>query len=105
MIMDVDNLVSFLSAYTPSRITAHRADGDLLADRHHLDPLTLRFTVERTVVRDGRARTLTFLKRLFGFPEMRDWWSGAGFGQIEGYGEDGAALHAGHHRMIVVGTR
>ena len=101
LIMDVDNLVSFLSSYTPSRITAHRGDGDLLADRHHLDPLTLRFTVERTVVRDGRARTLTFLKRLFGFPELRDWCAAAGFDQIEGYGEDGAALTADHHRMVV----
>jgi SAM-dependent methyltransferase len=56
--MDLDNLTNFLASYTPSRITATRDNGDMLVDRHHLDPLTGRFEVERTVVRDGRARRL-----------------------------------------------
>ncbi|MCY1137043.1 class I SAM-dependent methyltransferase [Actinoplanes sp. Pm04-4] len=101
--MDLDNLVKFLASYTPSRVTAARANGDLLVDRHHLDPLTLRFEVERTVVRDGRARTLTFLKRLFGFPELRDWCTAAGFTAVTAYGEDGEPLRADHNRMVVIG--
>jgi len=101
--MDLDNLTKFLASYTPSRITATRSNGDMLVDRNHLDPLTGRFEVERTVVRDGRARKLTFVKRLFGFPELRDWFTAAGFGSVAGYGEDGRPLHSGHHRMIVVG--
>ena len=54
------------------------------------------------VIRDGQARSLTFLKRLFGFPEVRDWFTAAGFANVAGYGEDGAPLRTGHHRMIVV---
>jgi SAM-dependent methyltransferase len=103
MAMDLDNLTKFLASYTPSRITATRDNGDMLVDRHHLDPLTGRFEVERTVVRDGQARRLTFLKRLFGFPELRDWCAAAGFTTVAGYGEDGKPLNIEHHRMIVVG--
>ncbi|MCA2216548.1 class I SAM-dependent methyltransferase [Jidongwangia harbinensis] len=100
--MDLDNLPKFLMSYTPSRITARLDNGDLLADRHHLDPLTARFEVERTVVRDGRARKLTFVKRLFAFPELRDWCAASGFTDVAGYGEDGEPLRSDHDRMVVV---
>ncbi|WP_122982050.1 class I SAM-dependent methyltransferase [Actinoplanes teichomyceticus] len=100
--MDLDNLTRFLTDWTPSRITVARDDGDMLADRHRLDPLTGRFEVERTVIRDGTVRRLTFLKRLFGFPEIRDWCVAAGLGTVAGYGEDGRPLTAEHQRMIVV---
>ena len=102
MAMVLDNLTRFLASATPSRITASRDDGDMLVDRHHLDPLTGRFEVQRTVVRDGRVRRLSFVKRLFGFPELRDWCTAAGFAEVAGYGEDGAPLSADHHRMVVV---
>jgi SAM-dependent methyltransferase len=102
--MDLDNLIRFLTSYTPSRITASRDNGDMLVDRHHLDPLTGRFQVERTVVRDGRVRRLTFLKRLFAYPEIRDWCTAAGFTTVAGYGEDGRPLTADHHRMVVTAT-
>lgn len=100
--MDLDNSAKFLMAYTPSRISATRENGDKLVDRHSLDPLTGRFEVERTVIRDGGARTLTFVKRLFAFPELRDWLTASGFTGVAGYGEDGRPLKADHHRMIVV---
>jgi len=77
----------------------------MLVDRHRLDPLTARFEVERTVIRGGRARTLTFVKRLFGFPELRDWFVAAGFTGVAGHGEDGEPLNAGHHRMVVTAGR
>jgi SAM-dependent methyltransferase len=99
--MDLDNTAKFLASYTPSRITATRDNGDMLVDRHLLDPLTSRFEVERTVLRDGRARTLTFVKRLFAFPELRDWLIAAGFGNVAGHGEDGRPLDVDHHRMVV----
>ncbi|WP_203779448.1 class I SAM-dependent methyltransferase [Actinoplanes philippinensis] len=102
MAMDLDNLPRFLASYTPSRITATRRNGDMLVDRHHLDPLTGRFEVERTVLRDGHVRRLTFLKRLFGFPELRDWCTAAGFTTVSGYGEDAEPLTIHHHRMIVI---
>lgn len=100
--MDLDNVTAFLASYTPSRITASRDNGDMLVDRHRMDPLTGRSTVERTVVRDGRARRLTFVKRLFGFPELRDWCTAAGFADVAGHGEDGRPLDSDHHRMVVV---
>ncbi|WP_229068847.1 class I SAM-dependent methyltransferase [Actinoplanes sp. DH11] len=102
MAMDLDNLPRFLASYTPSRITAVRDNGDMLVDRNHFDPLSGRFEVRRTVVRDGRARELTFLKRLFGFPELRDWCTAAGFTTVAGYGEDGEPLHIQHNRMILI---
>jgi SAM-dependent methyltransferase len=103
--IDLDNLAKFLASYTPSRVTASRGNGDLLVDRHHLDPLTGRFEVSRTVVRDGRARGLVFLKRLFGYPELRDWCEAAGFTAVAGHGEDGEPLNTGHDRMVVTARK
>ena len=99
--MDLDNLTSFLASYVPSRVVAARGDGDMLVDRYHLDALTGRFEAERTVIRGGRARRLNFVKRLFGFPELRDWLLAAGFTAVAGHGEDGQPLTAGHKRMVV----
>ena len=103
--MDLNNAMARLRSYVPSRVTAQRADGDLLADRDHLDPLTHRLVVDRTVVRDGRARTLQFVVRLFGFPEIRDWLLAAGFTGVAGHGEDGRPLSAEHERMVVTAVR
>lgn len=100
--MDLDNLTSFLAAYCPSRVVAARENGDMLVDRYHLDALTGRFEAERTVIRDGRARRLTFVKRLFSFPELRDWLLAAGFSTVTAYGEDGEPLTSSHQRMVVV---
>ena len=100
--VDLDNLTTFLASYCPSRVVAARDDGDMLVDRYHLDALTGRFEAERTVVRSGRTRRVNFVKRLFGFPELRDWLLAAGFTAVTGYGEDGRPLTAEHKRMIIV---
>jgi SAM-dependent methyltransferase len=100
--MDLDNLTAFLASYRPSRVVAARDNGDMLVDRYRLDAVTGRFEAERTVIRDGRARRVTFVKRLFAFPELRDWLLAAGFCAVTGYGEDGQPLTADHTRMIVV---
>ena len=100
--MDVDNLTSFVASYSPSRVMAVRENGDMLVDRYHLDALTGRFEAERTVIRSGRVRRVNFVKRLFGFPELRDWLHAAGFAAVAGYGEDGRPLTAEHKRMIIV---
>ena len=105
LVMDLNNAMSRLRAYVPSRVTAHRPDGDLLADRDHLDPLTNRLVVDRTVVRDGRARAVRFVVRLFGFPELRDWLLAAGFTGVAGHGEDGRPLSAEHERLVVTAVR
>jgi SAM-dependent methyltransferase len=100
--MDLDNLTTFLASYCPSRVVAARENGDMLVDRYHLDALTGRFEAERTVIRSGRTRQVTFVKRLFGFPELRDWLLAAGFGAVAGSGEDGRTLTADHKRMVIV---
>jgi hypothetical protein len=87
---------------TEQRLLAARQNGDMLVDRYHLDALTGRFEAERTVIRSGRARQVTFVKRLFGFPELRDWLLAAGFTAVTGYGEDARPLTAGHRRMVIV---
>ena len=100
--MDLDNLTAFLASYCTSRVVAAREDGDMLVDRYHLDALTGRFEAERTVIRNGRTRRVNFVKRLFGFPELRDWLLAAGFSAVAGYGPDGRSLTADHKRMVIV---
>ncbi|MFF2021543.1 class I SAM-dependent methyltransferase [Streptomyces sp. NPDC058171] len=104
VILDLNNLTSALRGHRPARVAVHD-DGDLFADRHHLDPLTSRLHAERTVVRGGRARTFSFHVRLFAFPELRDWLHAAGFTDVSGHGEDGGPLRADHDRMVVVARR
>ena len=99
--MDLNNLTDRLVGFQPSRI-AVRPDGDMLVDRFRLDPVTSRLLVDRTIIRDGRARHVPFVVRLFGFPELRDWLLAAGFEAVTAYGEDGSPLDADHHRMVVV---
>ncbi len=74
----------------------------MLVDRYHLDALTSRFEAERTIIRSGRTRRVNFVKRLFGFPEPRDWLVAAGFASVTGYGEDAEPLTADHKRMVIV---
>jgi SAM-dependent methyltransferase len=99
--MDLDNLPAFLAGYSPSRVVATRDDGDLLVDRYRLDALTGRLEAQRTIIRDGRTRRTHFVKRLFGFPELRDWLLAAGFTSVSGHGEDGRPLTMDHQRMVV----
>ena len=100
--MDLDDLTMFLASYCPSRVMAAREIGDMLVDRYHLDAQTGRFEAERTDIRNGRARRMNFVKRLFGFPELRGWLLAAGFTSVAGYGEDARPLTADHRRMIII---
>ena len=93
----LDSSAVFLERARADATGAEFVAGDMRA----LPAWTARSEVRRTVVRDGRARSLTFVKRLFGFPELRDWCSAAGFAVVAGHGEDGEPLTADHHRMIV----
>jgi SAM-dependent methyltransferase len=101
LVMDLNNLVARLRAYQPSHVEVHD-NGDLRVDRFHLAPLTNRLEVERTIVRDGRARRVSFVVRLFAFPEIRDWLLATGFTDVTGYGENGDPLTAEHDRMVVL---
>jgi SAM-dependent methyltransferase len=100
--MDLDNLTAYLASYRPSRVVAARGDSDMLVDRYRLDALTGRLEAERTVIRGGRTRRVNFVKRLFGFPELRDWLLAAGFAAVSGYGRDGRPLTSDHERMVII---
>jgi SAM-dependent methyltransferase len=102
--MDLDNLTAFLASYRPSRVVAARGDSDMLVDRYRLDALTGRLEAERTVIRGGRTRRVNFVKRLFGFPELRDWLLAAGFSVVSGYGRDGRPLTSDHERMVIIAS-
>lgn len=77
-------------------------DGNLLIDRRQCELLTGRMVIERTVVRDGRIRHVSFFIRMFTFTELRDWLLEAGFTNVEGYGEDGGPLTLDSRRMITL---
>lgn len=101
--LELMNPLGMMGAFSTSVV--RERDGDLLVDRPRLDPLTQQIRTERTVVRDGRARRTAFTVRLLGFPELRDWLTGAGFREVHGCGPDGAALTEHHARMVVVAVR
>lgn len=101
--IELNNLAAVLRTYQ-NAIVVER-DGDLMVDRHALDPLTGRNRVVRTIMRDGTLRHIPFEVRMFTFPEIRGWLHEAGFGEVSAYGEDGAPLTAEHRRMIVVAGR
>jgi hypothetical protein len=83
--------------------TVLERDGDLLLDRHQLDPLTGRTIVQRTIIRDGRVRHgISWFVRLFTFTELRDWLLTAGFSTVAAFDEHGKPLTAESARMIVV---
>ncbi|CAM00980.1 methyltransferase family protein [Saccharopolyspora erythraea NRRL 2338] len=103
LLLELNNQAHVLRAFQQAIV--HEADGDLLVDRHRLDPLTSRNIVERTIVRAGRVRRFHYFTRMFAFPELRDWLLAAGFDEVEGFGEDGGPLTADSRRMLVLARR
>ena len=82
-----------------------RRGDDLMVDQDRYDPLTGRWHTRRTIVRDGRVRTVNFETRMFTFVELRDWLLRAGFQRVEGFGRDGTPLTLASRRMVVRATR
>lgn len=101
--IELSNYVALLRGYQ-STVSVERG-GDLMVDRHWLEPLAGRSHVERTIIRDGTVRRVPYSVRLFAYPELRDWLLAAGFRAVAGFGEDGKPLHAEHRRMIAVARR
>jgi SAM-dependent methyltransferase len=82
-----------------------RRDGDWMIDEHDYDAATGRTINERTILRDGRSRTLHYFVRTLTGPEWRDWLHQAGFSSAALYGEGGSELTMDSRRLIVVGAR
>ncbi len=82
-----------------------RRDGDWMIDQHDYNAATGRTINERTILRDGRSRTLRYFVRTLTGPEWRDWLHQAGFSSTALCGEGGSELTMDSRRLIVVGTR
>jgi hypothetical protein len=101
--LDLNNHTAIVRTFQTSTLV--EGDGDLVIDRHHLDLLTSRNVVNRTIIRDGRARNVPYFVRMFTFTELREWMLSAGFTAVHALGADGTALTIDSRRMIVVAER
>ena len=101
--MELNNYPALVREYIPYNV--RERDGNMVVDQQHLEPLTGRSRITRTVVRDGAIRHFPFFVRLFTFTELRSWLRAAGFAAVSGYGEDGTPLTAEHRRMITLAER
>jgi SAM-dependent methyltransferase len=100
--IELNNRDAIIRGYQPAVVVDH--DGDMVIDRHRMEPLTGRIITERTLIREGRIRHVPFFVRLFTFTELRDWLLAAGFATVDGYGEDGTPLTFESRRMITVAS-
>jgi SAM-dependent methyltransferase len=101
---DLMNRDWLVREFQSDRLAAERGD-DLVIDRSKFDPLAGRVYTERIVLRAGRLRRIPFFVRLFTFTELRDWLLTAGFGTVDGYGDDGMPFSMTSRRMIVTAQR
>ncbi|MEV4807902.1 methyltransferase domain-containing protein [Nonomuraea sp. NPDC049421] len=101
--IDLNNYAAVVRGYQASTVVER--DGDLVVERHRLDLETGRNLVERTIVRDGRVRTVPYFVRLFTFPELRHLMLAAGFTSVHAFGAEGGPLTIDSRRMIVVAGR
>lgn len=103
-LLELNNFLNLLLyRYQPS--TVAERDGDVVVDRHAIDPLTSRNYVDRVMVRRGLVRRTRYSVRMFTFPEIRDWLLDAGFTDVRAFGEQGEPLTMDHRRMIVSARR
>lgn len=77
-------------------------DGQWMIDRNRYEPLIGRTINDRTIIRDGRQRSLQFSVRMFTFPEVRDWLLAAGFGEVDGFSGRGEELTIDEPRMVLI---
>jgi SAM-dependent methyltransferase len=98
--VDVNHL-PWLFANFHDQVVVER-DGQWLIDRNRYEPLNGRSINDRTIIRDGRQRSMQFSVRMFTFPELRDWLLDAGFREINGYSGRGEELTVDAPRMVLV---
>jgi len=103
LLLELNHGPALWAGFLPE-VTSRRGE-DVMTDRHHYDALTGRVHTERTVVRNGKARSFRFSNRIFAVPELRDWLLTAGFRHVDAYGPDGMPLEHEARRMIVRASR
>jgi SAM-dependent methyltransferase len=100
LLVEVNHL-PWLFANFRDQVVVER-DGQWMIDRNRYEPLIGRTINDRTVIRDGRQRSMQFSVRMFTFPELRDWLLDAGFREVHGYSGHGEELTVNAPRMLLV---
>lgn len=80
-------------------------DGHWMIDRRRFDAEHGRTVNERTIIRDGLARTARYFVRTLTGPEWRAWLADAGFGAVALHGDRGDELTMRSRRIVAVATR
>ena len=81
LVLETQNITRIMLDARPIHVVAER-DGDLMIDCWTLDPERARFSTDRLVMRNGRARKAHFTVRFFTVPELRSWLEDAGFENV-----------------------
>jgi SAM-dependent methyltransferase len=102
LLIEANNLAELLPRWLPA-VVVERGD-DFAIDRSVFDPVTGRATTERTLLRGGRARRVSFSVRMFVAAELRDWLLAAGFASTDFYDGDSEPLTAQGKRMIAIAS-
>ena len=100
--IEINNLAELLPRWQP--VTVTERDGAFAIDQATFDPMSGRAHTERTIIRGGQTRRLTFSVRMFIAAELRDWLTNAGFATTTFYGNRGEPLAIDSRRAIAVAT-
>ncbi len=101
--IEINNLAELLPRWQP--VTVIERDGALAIDRARFDPVSGRARTERTIVKDGHSRRLTFSVRMFMPAELRDWLTDADFADVAFYDNQGEALTGTSRRAIALARK
>jgi ubiquinone/menaquinone biosynthesis C-methylase UbiE len=85
--------------------TVVERDGDLMVDRVTYDQAERRARAERFIVREGRVRKLEFSLEQVPAPQLVQRLGGAGFREVQLFGEGGGPFEAEGPRLIALAQR
>ncbi len=104
LLLDVRNRDWIVRNILP--VTVLDKGDDVMIDRHVFDSRTGRLVDRRTLVRGGRARTVTFSIRLYALTELEALLRAAGLTPERSWGGwDGAPLSLARNRMLVLARK
>lgn len=102
LLIENNNLAAILGRSVPAYV--NERDGNFMLDRFSFDLPRGRIHTDRTVVRDGRARTFSYDVRLFWPTELADWLREAGFRGVEVRSREGE-LTPDSRRMVTIARK
>lgn len=95
----------FMVRIPPIAVT-DKGNGDMMIDRVAFDVASGRIVDQRTFIRAGTVRTVSFSVRLYAYTEIRAILRAIGFHVDAAYGDfDGGPISAGKPRTLVVATK